>query len=278
MDLSPKFKAISSKNVTHNLNECYSFEEQIEINIRKATEPQISDSKKFKFNKSKTKNFVKGSVNIDLELISEYSPKNNENDFDNNFMSEKSINISQSSYSFNEIMASLKKGINEIEQLSNNESYAKINRNCSETLIFNSSHFLKIENLSSSFSETKIITSYIKNKRESRNYLKKQSNKMNYKKKSVGIVCSNEFSIKSAYSSENDSDQDTNTIITNLNNFLKRTLQNNNKKNEDKIDIEKINAITLDDFETIEIISQGGFGRVYLAKKKTTNDYFAIKK
>ncbi len=86
----------------------------------------------------------------------------------------------------------------------------------------------------------------------------------------------NEVQFQSLQSSEDDSDADTNTIVNDLNKFLKKMSDNNSNKNEEEI--EKNKAVTLDDFEQIEIISQGGFGRVYLAKKKTTNDYYAIKK
>lgn len=34
---------------------------------------------------------------------------------------------------------------------------------------------------------------------------------------------------------------------------------------------------TIDDFEIIKPISRGAFGRVFLAKKRTTGDLFAIK-
>lgn len=34
---------------------------------------------------------------------------------------------------------------------------------------------------------------------------------------------------------------------------------------------------SIDDFETIKPISRGAFGRVFLAKKRTTGDLFAIK-
>lgn len=34
---------------------------------------------------------------------------------------------------------------------------------------------------------------------------------------------------------------------------------------------------SIDDFEIIKPISRGAFGRVFLAKKKTTGDFFAIK-
>ena len=36
--------------------------------------------------------------------------------------------------------------------------------------------------------------------------------------------------------------------------------------------------MSFSEFEIIDTISQGGFGRVYLVKKKSTNDYFALKK
>ena len=36
--------------------------------------------------------------------------------------------------------------------------------------------------------------------------------------------------------------------------------------------------MSFSDFEIIEAINQGGFGRVYLVKKKSTDDYFALKK
>jgi len=91
----------------------------------------------------------------------------------------------------------------------------------------------------------------------------------------------NEVQFQSLQSSEDDSDADTNAIVYDLNKFLKRLSHNNNNNNytiKNEEEIEKIKTVTLDDFEQIEIISQGGFGRVYLAKKKTTNDYYAIKK
>ena len=36
-------------------------------------------------------------------------------------------------------------------------------------------------------------------------------------------------------------------------------------------------SISIDDFEVLKPISRGAFGRVYLAKKRTTGDLFAIK-
>ena len=36
-------------------------------------------------------------------------------------------------------------------------------------------------------------------------------------------------------------------------------------------------SMSIDEFETIKPISRGAFGRVYLAKKKTTGDLYAIK-
>ena len=35
--------------------------------------------------------------------------------------------------------------------------------------------------------------------------------------------------------------------------------------------------MTIQDFKIIKIISRGAFGRVFLAQKKSTGDYFAIK-
>lgn len=35
--------------------------------------------------------------------------------------------------------------------------------------------------------------------------------------------------------------------------------------------------MSIDEFEIIKPISRGAFGRVYLAKKRTTGDLFAIK-
>ena len=36
-------------------------------------------------------------------------------------------------------------------------------------------------------------------------------------------------------------------------------------------------SICIDDFEVLKPISRGAFGRVYLARKRTTGDLFAIK-
>ena len=36
-------------------------------------------------------------------------------------------------------------------------------------------------------------------------------------------------------------------------------------------------SISIDDFEVLKPISRGAFGRVYLARKRTTGDLFAIK-
>lgn len=75
-----------------------------------------------------------------------------------------------------------------------------------------------------------------------------------------------------------DSSQDMGTLVDKINdlfyntNYFEYSKENENKENID------LKNITIDDFDIIEVISQGGFGIVFLAKKKTTGDIFAIKK
>ena len=75
-----------------------------------------------------------------------------------------------------------------------------------------------------------------------------------------------------------DSSQDMGTLVDKINDFFYNTNYfEYSKENENKENIDLKN-ITIDDFDIIEVISQGGFGIVFLAKKKTTGDIFAIKK
>lgn len=70
-------------------------------------------------------------------------------------------------------------------------------------------------------------------------------------------------------------------VMCRLNNYLNRR-QNREMGGEydSLLKEESINfhSISISDFEIIETISEGGYGRVYLSRKKTTGDIFAVKK
>lgn len=70
-----------------------------------------------------------------------------------------------------------------------------------------------------------------------------------------------------------DSNQDVGALVDRINDFF--YTRNYNEFTEKNIDLKNI---SIDDFEIVEVLSEGGFGKVYLAKKKTTNDTFAVKK
>jgi serine/threonine protein kinase len=75
-----------------------------------------------------------------------------------------------------------------------------------------------------------------------------------------------------AYSSEDEDTLDDIDMINKLNDILLRS-----EKVKEDIEIEA-KQVSINDFEIIDVISEGGYGLVYLAKKKTTNDSYAIKK
>ncbi len=78
--------------------------------------------------------------------------------------------------------------------------------------------------------------------------------------------------------SSSDSSQDVGTLVEKINDIFYTTNYTEfSKATETKEEIDLKN-ISIDDFEVIETVSEGGFGKVFLAKKKTTTDIFAIKK
>ena len=78
--------------------------------------------------------------------------------------------------------------------------------------------------------------------------------------------------------SSNDSSQDVGTLVEKINEIFYTTNYiefSNANETKEEIDLK---SISIEDFEVIETLSEGGFGKVFLAKKKTTTDIFAIKK
>jgi serine/threonine protein kinase len=79
---------------------------------------------------------------------------------------------------------------------------------------------------------------------------------------------------KSFSCSSEEDDNDDLEIINKINTILAQSTKSCDEAGNDFNE----KPVSINDFETIEIISEGGYGIVSLAKKKTTNDLYAIKK